>query len=79
MLVPDKKWNVVYIHVLCWRRNSDCIHVICGEDIWCVRESPDLISDGMCLSQIRSGMLPIFMFCARQSGGGTLTIFMWYA
>ena len=36
-----------------------------------------LVHGGMCLSQIRSGMLAIFMFCARQCGGGTLTIFTW--
>ena len=30
-----------------------------GVNIWCVRESSDLFSGGMCLSQIRSGMLPI--------------------
>ena len=32
-----------------------------GVNVWCVRESPDLFSVGMCMSQIRSGMLPIFM------------------
>ena len=33
-----------------------------GVNILCVRESPDLFSGGMCMSQIRSGMLAIFMW-----------------
>ena len=35
MLVQDKKWNVVYIHVLCWRRNTDYIHVVWGGHLVC--------------------------------------------
>jgi len=52
MFVPDKKWNVAYIHVLFnyARQGGErtlAVFMCYGVNIWCVRESPDLFSGGM--------------------------------
>ena len=57
MFVSDKKWNVAYIHVVYSCSMLDkcgegtlTIFMYYGVNIWCVRESPDLCSVGMFVS-----------------------------
>ena len=88
MFVPDKKWNVAYIHVLFnyARQGGErtlAVFMCYGVNIWCVRESPDLFSGGMFVPDKKwnAGYIHVYIhvLCQTKCGGGTLTIFMLYA